>query len=373
MRSVFVFVLLGVFVQGTALASADELRAKRLFTAGSLAYERGRYADAVQAFEASYRDYPDPLIAFSLAQAHRRQFFVDDDPAHVARAIDLYRRYLEAPGVKTRADEAADQIQALEALRPAVVTPPPPPPPPRTEVMLYSDAPGARASIDGGAAIELPRIVEVAAGSHRVEVEAPGFRTATMKIEAFDARLTPIAAELVERPARVMLATDDGAEVFVDGERRGTAPLGPIELPSGPHSIAVLDDGTSGWAQTFTLSRDEALNVKAPLAPTDQRCAANVTLVGAGVLGVAAGVTGALALIAQSTARDLEDRRGVDNLSPGELDDLNAAVGRRDGWRTATVVVGSAAIVAGIVGAALYVFDDPELAEVENTFGVVRF
>src|SRR4051812_6955024 len=93
-----------------AEGSSDLERAKDSFKAGAAAYAAGDYLAAIQALDAAYQLTPLPAIAFSLAQAERRQYFVDHARAHLDRAISLFRQYIDvAPGGSRRAD-------ALDAL-----------------------------------------------------------------------------------------------------------------------------------------------------------------------------------------------------------------------------------------------------------------
>ena len=100
---------------------SDLDRAKDSFKAGATAYAAGDYLAAIQALDAAYQLTPLPAIAFSLAQAHRRQYFVDHAREHLDRSIALFRQYIEvAPGGSRRADalDALSQLEPLAASQP---------------------------------------------------------------------------------------------------------------------------------------------------------------------------------------------------------------------------------------------------------------
>src|SRR5262245_36246218 len=87
--------LAAALVSFSPAARADDVAAaKDLFKAGAAAYGAGDYRAAIQALEGAYRLTPLPAIAFSLAQAERREFFVSREPSHLARAVELFRLYL---------------------------------------------------------------------------------------------------------------------------------------------------------------------------------------------------------------------------------------------------------------------------------------
>ena len=62
-------------VAGVQAQGASPREAKQYFEAGATAYAMGDYRAAIQAFDAAYTLTPLPAIAFSLAQAERREYF----------------------------------------------------------------------------------------------------------------------------------------------------------------------------------------------------------------------------------------------------------------------------------------------------------
>ena len=55
-------------------------------------------------------------ILFSTAQAYRRQYFVDREPAKLKRAVDLYRQYVGEVAQGGRRDDAVQHLSDLEPL-----------------------------------------------------------------------------------------------------------------------------------------------------------------------------------------------------------------------------------------------------------------
>src|SRR5688572_32382194 len=102
------FLLLVISLQpmtAAAQSPRDLERAKASFRAGATAYAAGEYLAAIQALDAAYALTPVPAIAFSLAQAERRQYFVTHERQHLDRAVKLFRRYVEqVPTAGRRAD-----------------------------------------------------------------------------------------------------------------------------------------------------------------------------------------------------------------------------------------------------------------------------
>src|SRR5438445_11938404 len=99
-----------VLVVAVATAHADRSKAEQYFYAGEAAFKNQNFAAAAANFELAYREDPLPEIAFSAAQAYRRQYFIDGKPDHVKRAFDLYQAYLDKVKTGGRVADAADGL-----------------------------------------------------------------------------------------------------------------------------------------------------------------------------------------------------------------------------------------------------------------------
>jgi outer membrane protein assembly factor BamD (BamD/ComL family) len=89
-----VIVLLTSLSSSPASARPNELaEAKRLFRAGAKAYDAGQFAAAVQAFDQAYELSPRAPLRFSAAQALKRQYTTERDPALLRKAQRYYREY----------------------------------------------------------------------------------------------------------------------------------------------------------------------------------------------------------------------------------------------------------------------------------------
>ena len=108
--------LLALTSQGLAQSAPELERAKASFKAGANAYAAGDYLAAIQALEDAYEISPLPAIAFSLAQAERKQYFVDEQRGHLERALQLFRRYLAEETRGARREDARVAITQLEPL-----------------------------------------------------------------------------------------------------------------------------------------------------------------------------------------------------------------------------------------------------------------
>jgi len=180
-------VLVCLLAPAVALAD-DKSDAETLFRSGERAFTAAHYADAADAFEQAYAKLPLPAIAFSLAQAHRLQYFVDNQPQHLDRAVQLYHAYIDKQKTGGRVADAVANLAQIEPLlrelqasgamkggAPVVAK--------RTRLMVTSDVEGARATIDGDGG-PTPLVREVTPGEHTVVVEADGYASYTVKTSA---------------------------------------------------------------------------------------------------------------------------------------------------------------------------------------------
>jgi hypothetical protein len=343
--------------------SADVDRAKTFFNAGARAYDAGDFATAIEAFEAAEKLAPRPAILFSIAQAHRRQYFLDKNPDHLNAAIRLYQDYMAKGGGRS-----ADAAQALEELQTianrmsadekAQMAKGPQKEPPR--IMVMSQTVGAQVTLDSKLTKAVPFGPDVAAGKHHVHVFAPGFFDYDQDVQAFENTVTPVNAELREKPARLSLDAPNNATVSIDGRFAGNTPLpSAIQLPGGRHLVVVTKNGHKAFTQELDLKRDERRTVTVKLDSSGQRVVADslfISAAGAAVVGIA---LTSVALVEQSKANDLNDARGGTGLSVQQADDYDFYKSARNRWATVAGVaygVSGASLLTGIV---FYAFDQP--------------
>lgn len=359
-----------ILFASSAGAQATNDQAKTYFNAGAQAYTIGEFAAAIQAFDAAYKIAPKPAILFSLAQAERRQYFVDHKTDHLQKAIDGFHKYLDE--VK-QGGRRVDATQALEELEPIYaemkkegkMTAPPPPEaaaklPPR--LMVTSPTPGAQVSVDGGKMSDAPYVSEVKTGKHSVRVEAKGFDPESRDIQALDGGLVALDLDLKERPAYLSVDAPSGSEIQVDGRPAGVTPLTqPIALTHGRHFVAVVKNGSLGYSTEVNLVRGETQKIGAKLVSSGQRTASYVVLATSLGALAAGGVFLGISLSKQSKAKSILDAQGSGNISNAQLDDYANFRDQRDRFRTMSYVSFGACAGLAVTGLFLYAFDRPSV------------
>jgi hypothetical protein len=76
-------------------APEDNAAAKAALTEGDRNFQLGRFDAAIDAYERAYGLDPQPAFLFNIALSHRRQYEIDGQIDHLARARELYRNYLK--------------------------------------------------------------------------------------------------------------------------------------------------------------------------------------------------------------------------------------------------------------------------------------
>jgi tetratricopeptide (TPR) repeat protein len=359
---------------------ADLDRAKESFKAGAAAYAAGEYLAAIQALDAAYELTPLPAIAFSLAQAERRQYFVVRRRDHLDRAITLFRRYIDQVPSGGRRIDALDALSQLEpfaatlteshsqtnkegtahsaevddAVR-------------HTRVMITADNPGSRISLDGSQETSSPLIREVEPGGHRVRISAAGFFPEEREVTAVVGELIPISVLLRERPSTVTVAAPADAELYVDGAfaSRGGDHVA-LQLSSGIHRLNVAEKGHRVSFHLVDLGPGEAQSIQVSLERTWQRRAAQALFLGGGIAFGTGIVLAILTIDADHSAQDFLSRQATGNVSSKELSDYRAAVTNRNHYRTATAVTMASSLAFLLAGFLLYQIDRPDPQELNR-------
>lgn len=364
--SAVVAVVATALLARTAAADGESpaATARAYYLAGQAAYQSGDYAAAALALEQAARALPDPRTTFSLAQAYRQLFLARHDPAYAARAVELYKDYLAHVPSGGRSDDAREfsaslgTLVELAAMRggsavgaKSIAA--------KTQLMVWSTLPGARAAIDGGAAAPMPVVSDVPAGPHQIDLAAEGYEPKHVDVVAADGQLVAVEGQLRAKPATLRVAAPSDARITIDGVDVVDQGQG-IHVEPGPHHVWVGDCGRDAASADVDLLPGGEQRLALPLARSTRRRYADATLIASGVLAVgAAGVFGA-ALYDSHTAHELLTIRDTQAWTVAQA--ANYASTRAAALQWADVSLGIAAGAAAVAGVGLYLFyaDVPE-------------
>ncbi len=410
----FVFVMAFSAAASNGLAD-DREAAGNLFDAGAEAYDAGQYLVAAEAFLKAHALLKSPALQFSAAQAYRRQYLVDSSPDALRRAVRLYRDYIREDTSGQRREEAVNALADLVPLEArlrkkkiaAIVAPPPSPTPPiiapgkpsagklapipipvpghtppesapapdalldeaeepapdvprKTRVLISAKPTAAEVSIDGGAFVHVPAVVEIKSGPHRVNAKAEGYFEEEFQIDAVEGELVARHVLLRPKPGRLSVQGLSGASLSLDGQLRAVLPLErPLDVAAGEHFVTITHAGRISYAKSITIGQAKDAVVRADLAMTNQRIAAWSTFA-IGFMGAAAtGLLGGLTSNKNTVAANLDTQRQAGTMSSADIATYNDALLSRNALAAATSITGGASALVLLTSAGMFLFDNP--------------
>lgn len=166
--------------QAAETSGGDVKKAKELFQWAQKLYKQARYAEAISKFEDAYAVRPHPVIFFNIGKCYEQL-------GETAKALRGYRDYLRLAPDASDKETVSDAIANLERrLREKGVQ----------QLMVFSDPPTARISVDGKDLGTSPASVELVAGNHSLVVSADGFEKVTRSFVMQTTRATEMTITL---------------------------------------------------------------------------------------------------------------------------------------------------------------------------------
>jgi hypothetical protein len=130
---------------------------------------------------------------------------------------------------------------------------------------------GAEIFVDGTPAGVVPQLIDAPAGRHLIEVRKPGHKVFTETVETKAGVVSPVWVLMTTdvRLGSVLVAADATADVFVDGQPRGQAPMVVDQLTEGEHLVEVrrTEPGAPPWRQTVRVTGNQQTKVMAQTTP----------------------------------------------------------------------------------------------------------
>ncbi len=135
-------------------------------------------------------------------------------------------------------------------------------------VRVLSDAPGARAYLDGIDMGPVPvDIKDVKAGEHIIEVKAPGYQTGEKKVTVRAGQSEIVKFDLNtsnDQGTIKIVSTVPEAEVFIDGAAVGKVPQEKL-VSVGEHPVVVRLNGYKQFEQKVRVEAGQVITVSAEL------------------------------------------------------------------------------------------------------------
>ncbi|HJL18473.1 MAG TPA: PEGA domain-containing protein, partial [Sandaracinaceae bacterium LLY-WYZ-13_1] len=236
--SLVVLVLAGAMARPAAAQPptepTEEARAQAAehFDRGIAFFNEERYDAALAELARAHELAPAPATLYNLARVHAAL-------GHAVQAAESYARYLEEAGDAIGARRRREVTEALAEQRSRI-----------GRLTVRSDVRGATVAVDGVdvATTPLTEPIALSAGSHTVEVRAPGHETVRRAVaiagESDTSVTVHLREEVVPRGTLRVAASVPEVTIAVDGEAVGVTPLAStVPLRAGAHVVTATRAG----------------------------------------------------------------------------------------------------------------------------------
>lgn len=197
--------------------------AKAAFAAGTTAYADGDFANAETEFRKAYEKIPSPHAEYWIASSMDKANKAAKD---VVAAYELFLTNPAAEHVGPDAVETAKtRVNELKATLPATV-------------IIESTPAGAEVTIDGVLQTgKTPLEVELVAGTHRVELRAPGYEASLVELDATAGTKVRAPIELTKQ---VATPTTDAAALAAEPEPKKERSMVPAYVTLGIGAAGLI-------------------------------------------------------------------------------------------------------------------------------------
>jgi serine/threonine-protein kinase len=144
---------------------------------------------------------------------------------------------------------------------------PKPEPVARVGYLSVSSTPAAEVWVDGTYKGDAPVKLELRSGRHSVELRHPNYESYQENLKITSGELSRRSVTMKKMQGSISLATQEGAELFIDGERFGMTPImRPIVLDAGRHTLSLKKQGYFEWSSEVTIEAKKTLPLKITLS-----------------------------------------------------------------------------------------------------------
>jgi serine/threonine protein kinase len=135
---------------------------------------------------------------------------------------------------------------------------------PATGFIDIAVEPSAEISIDGQRRLfgDHLSMFELPAGTHELACRSEGYRDYVEAVRIQRGELSRRRISLERLSGAILLETEPGAQVFVDGVYKGTIPLAAVlTVPAGTHRVELKKAGFRSWTSAVLVPQDETVRL----------------------------------------------------------------------------------------------------------------
>jgi tRNA A-37 threonylcarbamoyl transferase component Bud32 len=130
--------------------------------------------------------------------------------------------------------------------------------------------PGAEIYVDGVYRGDSPPALrlELVAGNHSLECRRPGHESYRESLRIVPGELSRRSVTLRKFKGMLSVATQEGAQIYVDGKLIGVTPLRrPLDIDAGDHMVTIKKPGFNTWSSPVTIRPKETFPLHITLSP----------------------------------------------------------------------------------------------------------
>lgn len=226
------------------------------FDRGVAFFNESRFDAALAEFDRAYELAPAYATLYNLARVHAAL-------GHAVQAANAYERYLRATEGRLPAARREAIEQALGEQRSRI-----------GQVLIAVDVAGAVINVDGDDIGDTPllRPVALAAGTHTIEIRAPGYQMARRTVSVAGretVRLQVSLLRIVERTGTLSIRTrPTHVRIAIDDRIVGVTPLSrTVPLAAGSHTVVAERTGYHSQTRTLVLTPRAHMDLAFELIP----------------------------------------------------------------------------------------------------------
>jgi hypothetical protein len=235
-------------------SAADEAAARKNFESGLKLYGEGAYAEALIAFEQSYRVGGRPSALKNIAQCHRSM-------KHFVEAYEALEQMITVHDAQVSAADKKAAQQTMEEL--AVLT---------GTIEVAASESDAEIAVDGRTIGKSPmaKPKRVAVGSHTVRVTKASFAPNEQQVNvgSQENKKVDVKLEPEKNTGRLVVREQSARDVhvFVDGEDKGPAPW-EGDVGAGEHTVEAKSARFASEVRRIKVTAKERLDLSLDALP----------------------------------------------------------------------------------------------------------
>ena len=223
--------------------------AQKYINVGTSLFKKGRFQEALQAFQKAKALVADPRLLYYVGRSH-------EELRRPVEALRAYQEILEsAPGSR----QGPKALQAIARLRERWFG----------RLAIRCKPERAAVELDGMPQGRCPlALADILSGRHRLKVLAPGYKERSWQVEVRANDEVKVVVELEPETVRVHVTTSpSGAKVELDGRPAGRAPLTSMKISPGEHRFRFTHEGYRDETRTVDLAPGTPGSLEVSLQP----------------------------------------------------------------------------------------------------------